>query len=77
MPLLRICLEAALDELLGVLANVGPLGPGELVLTRPDPLLHSRGDREAVVGVKRGEAAQSAHGSSQWELLYLPALHPE
>ena len=55
MALLRVGLEAALDEVLGVGGHIRPLRLGELILPRPDPLLHTRGDGEAVVGVERGE----------------------
>lgn len=40
--LFGIGLEHVLDEVLGVLRHVCPLGFGELVLTRTDPLLHPR-----------------------------------
>ena len=53
-------LEHALDEVLGIPGDVGPLRLGELVLPRPDPLLHARGNGQAVVTVERGEATQAA-----------------
>ena len=57
--LLGIGLQTAFDQLDGVFGDVGPLGVGELVLTRPDTSLHPGGDGQTVIGVKWRETTQS------------------
>jgi hypothetical protein len=47
-----------LDELFGIVGDVLPLRVGELVLARPDALLHARGDGQPVVRVEGGEPAK-------------------
>jgi hypothetical protein len=47
-----------LDELFGIVGDVLPLRVGELVLARPDALLHARGDGQTVVRVEGGEPAK-------------------
>ena len=48
------------DEILAVVGDVGPLWPGELVVTTSDPPLHARGNGLTVVGVERGIPADPA-----------------
>ena len=57
-PLLRISLEAAFDQLLGLVGHLGPLRLGELKLAQADPLLHSRRHWKALQGVERREPTQ-------------------
>ena len=57
-PLVRIGLEASSDQILRLVGHLGPLWFGELVLTQPDPLLHSRGDWKPLEGVERWESTQ-------------------
>ena len=58
-PLLRVCLQHAPDEILGVLGDLLPLGVGKLVLTRPNSLFHSRRNCQPVVAVERGKTTKS------------------
>ena len=59
-PVLRVGLEHVPDQLLGLLADVAPLGVREVVLAGADTLLHARRDGQAVVAVERREATQTA-----------------
>ena len=49
------------DEILAVVGDVGPLWPGELVLTASDPPLHPGGDGLAVMGVERRVTTDPQH----------------
>ncbi len=51
-------LRRYLDELFGIVGDVLPLRVGELVLARPDALLHARGDGQPVVRVEGGKPAK-------------------
>ena len=65
VPFGRIRLEHSLDQVFGVLGDVGPLGLGELVLPRTDSLLHPGRNRKAVVAVKWRESAKSGRKGGQ------------
>ena len=58
-PLLGVGLETLSDQVLALRGHIGPFPLGELILTRPDPLLHAGGDGLATVGVKWRVAADS------------------
>lgn len=55
---LWVGLEHSLDEVLGVLAHIGPLRVGEGVLASADPLLHPRRDGVSMVTIEWRETTQ-------------------
>ena len=57
-PVSGLCLQQLVDQVLGLVGHLVPLGLRELVLTVANPSLHARGDGQAVVAVEWREATQ-------------------
>ena len=62
-PLLGVGLEAATDQLLGLVRHVRPKWFGEVELAELDSPFHSRGHGKALLGRERREPTQPGHQS--------------